>query len=210
MMERSESIKNIAKAIGLFRMKVEKIKKTSDNPFFKKKYAGLPEIMDAIATPLEESGLTFTQFPDGDSLTTILIHIESGEFFQASYVMHPEPEYTKEKDGGKVVWRSEPFYSPQAIGSCLTYMRRYALGAILSLNVVEDDDANVASGRREEIQPKRQEPEKPPAQKKTLMTDAVLQKVLTRMQTDKTALESAKKVYEISDEQLRKLEAVTA
>jgi hypothetical protein len=35
---------------------------------------------------------------------------------------------------------------PQGIGSCITYMRRYALAAILGLNIDEDDDGNSASG----------------------------------------------------------------
>ncbi|MEG2219786.1 MAG: ERF family protein, partial [Muribaculaceae bacterium] len=38
---------------------------------------------------------------------------------------------------------------PQGLGSCITYMRRYALGAILGLNIDEDDDANKASGLKE-------------------------------------------------------------
>jgi hypothetical protein len=34
---------------------------------------------------------------------------------------------------------------PQAYGSVITYQRRYALGAILGLNIDEDDDGNKAS-----------------------------------------------------------------
>lgn len=128
-MERSESIINLAKALQLFRLKVDKIVKSTENPYFKKKYAALPEILEAIQTPLDESGLTFTQLPDGDMLTTLLIHSESGEFIQSSYAMHPIKQ------------------DPQSIGSAITYARRYALGAILSLNVVEDDDGNNASGK---------------------------------------------------------------
>lgn len=35
---------------------------------------------------------------------------------------------------------------PQAVGSAITYMRRYALGAVLGLNIDNDDDGNAASG----------------------------------------------------------------
>ena len=35
---------------------------------------------------------------------------------------------------------------PQGQGSVITYMRRYALGAVLGLNIDVDDDANTASG----------------------------------------------------------------
>lgn len=159
-MERSESIKNIAKALQVFRMKVDKIKKTSENPYFKKKYAGLPEILDAIQSPLDEAELTFTQMPDGDSLTTILIHVPTGEYFQSTYAIHPVKN------------------DPQAIGSAITYARRYAIGAMLSLNVVEDDDGNSATGnevRKEEKKPVKSEkkevkPNLPPISEKQLIS----------------------------------------
>ena len=134
-MEKSESIKSIGKALGVFHTKVAKIPKTDENPFFKSKYAGLPSILEAIQKPLEESGLCFTQMPDGDGLTTLLIHSESGEFLQSTYKMIP----TKT--------------DPQSLGSAITYARRYALGAILGLNIDTDDDGNNAS------QPSKQQPQ---------------------------------------------------
>lgn len=127
-MEKSESIKNLALALIKFNSLVGKVKKDSNNPFFKSKYAALPDILDAIEKPLSESGLTINQFPEGDhGLTTILIHAESGEYMMATYTMTP----TKN--------------DPQGIGSCITYQRRYSIGAVLSLNIDEDDDGNKAS-----------------------------------------------------------------
>ena len=126
-MNKSDSIKNIAAALQLFHLKMGKVSKSANNPFFKSKYAPLPDILEAISEPLDESGLTFSQFPDGDSLTTILMHPESGEWIEASYSMHPVKS------------------DPQSVGSAITYARRYALGAILALNIDEDDDGNKAS-----------------------------------------------------------------
>lgn len=126
-MNKSDSIKNIAAALMTFQLKVDTIKKTAENPFFKSKYAPLNEILPTIQVPLAESGLIFSQFPDGDSLTTILMHPESGEWIEASYAMHPVKS------------------DPQSIGSAITYSRRYALCAILALNVDADDDGNAAS-----------------------------------------------------------------
>lgn len=88
-MTKSESIKEIAGALITFHLKVENIKKDSTNPFFKSKYASLSNILDAISTPLEESGLSFSQLPTGDSgLTTILMHSKSGEYLQADYPLY--------------------------------------------------------------------------------------------------------------------------
>lgn len=127
-MEKSQSIKSIAGAVMLFQTKIQPIKKDSSNPFFKSKYASLFAILDNIQIPLAESGLSFVQFPTGDNgLTTILMHSDSGEYIQAEYFMKPSKD------------------DPQGHGSAITYMRRYALGAILGLNIDEDDDANEAS-----------------------------------------------------------------
>ena len=128
-MQKSESITNIAKALILFHGKVGKIRKDSKNPFFKNTYASLANILESTNDPLNESGLTITQFPIGENgLTTILIHAESGEFMQAEYHMVPVKD------------------DPQGRGSALTYMRRYALSAILALVIDSDDDGNEASG----------------------------------------------------------------
>lgn len=124
-MEKSEIIVELAKALSLFQTKMEKIDKTASNPFFKSKYASLSSILEAIQIPLAESGLVFSQHPDKGELTTILIHTESGQYMMSSYDIHPV----------KV--------DPQGIGSAITYAKRYALCAILGLNVDEvDTDAN--------------------------------------------------------------------
>jgi len=126
-MEKSESIKNIATALNEFQRDVETIRKTETNPFFKSKYASLADILTVIRQPLADNGLSFVQFPKGKyCLETMLMHT-SGEWLAESYEMEP----TK-KD-------------PQGAGSVITYQRRYALGAILRLNIDVDDDANKAS-----------------------------------------------------------------
>jgi hypothetical protein len=47
---------------------------------------------------------------------------------------------------------------PQAMGSAMTYARRYALGSILNLNIDDDDDGEKAMGRqipkKDELTPK--------------------------------------------------------
>ena len=127
-MKKSENIGNIAAALHLFHVKVSPIKKDSENPFFKNKYASLSTILEQIETPLMEAGLVFSQMPDGDDqLTTLLIHVESGEYLESSYNITPVKR------------------DPQAVGSAITYARRYALGALLGLNIEEDDDANAAT-----------------------------------------------------------------
>jgi hypothetical protein len=131
-MEKTPSIKELAKALMLFHVKMGKISKDAANPFYKSKYASLSNILEQIQIPLAESGLCFTQFPtDNNTLTTILVHSESGEYIQGSYCITPVKN------------------DPQSVGSAITYARRYALGAILGLNIDDDDDGNAASGKGE-------------------------------------------------------------
>lgn len=126
-MERSGSIVNLSKALALFHVKVGKISKDAKNPFFKSNYASLPHILTEIADPLQEAGLIISQFPDEDGLTTLLIHSETGEYLSARYVM----PVAKAND-------------PQALGSAISYARRYAVSSILSLKI-DDDDAEAAT-----------------------------------------------------------------
>jgi hypothetical protein len=142
-MERSEKINELSKAVFKFHQEMGKIAKTSNNPFFKSKYADLPSILDAIREPMANAGLIFISIPDGEGLTTILIHSESEQFISANAIMKPIKN------------------DPQSIGSAITYQRRYSIGSILNLNIDVDDDANLASGKVEVKQPQQKPKEQP-------------------------------------------------
>lgn len=126
-MNKSDSIKELATALCKFQGAVETVRKEAVNPFFKSKYASLANILDVIRKPLFENGLSFVQLPAGEhNLTTMLMHV-SGEWIEETYSMTP----TKN--------------DPQGLGSVITYQRRYALGAVLGLNIDDDDDGNSGS-----------------------------------------------------------------
>ncbi|MDA1641800.1 ERF family protein [Bacillus cereus group sp. TH177-1LC] len=130
-MNRSESIAKLAKSLVLFNSEVNKIAKDADNPFFKNNYATLDTIIDEIRPILSKHGLSIMQIPSGDgqnvTLKTLLLH-ESGEWLESDELtMKPVKN------------------DPQAVGSCITYARRYSLAAFLSLNTGEDDDGNSAT-----------------------------------------------------------------
>lgn len=148
-MEKSENISKLCAALIVFDNEVGIIPKDSTNPFFKNAYAALPDILSAIKEPLHKAKLTVKQFPTGEhELTTLLIH-ESGEFISSTYKMKPAKD------------------DPQGEGSRITYQRRYALGAVLGLNIDEDDDGNKASEPQK--QPSQKQPEKQPEKKKEVL-----------------------------------------
>ena len=130
--QKSDSIANLTKALMVFSVKIDKIKKENTNPFFHSLYADLPAIQDAIADPLQESGLVVTQLPCGEGLITMLAHAESGEYIMANSTMKPIKN------------------DPQSMGSAITYQRRYSLAALLNLNIDKDDDGNAASALKAE------------------------------------------------------------
>lgn len=136
-MNKSDSIVNLAKALFKFQSSLSNIGKDATNPFLKNKYATLTNILDVINPLLSDAGIVIMQPPgtEGDmvTLTTILMHAETGEYMESKYSMIPA-----KKDA-------------QAVGSCITYMRRYAITSILKLNV-DDDDGNEASDVSKKIQ----------------------------------------------------------
>ena len=182
-MQKSESIKNIAAALITFHVKVDNIKKDAINPFFKSKYASLSNILEGIADPLTESGLTFVQFPTGENgLTTTLMHADSGEFMSSDYTMKPVKD------------------DPQGKGSVITYQRRYALSAILGLNIDEDDDANTATHGAAT-------PEKAEDVNKPWLNESSIEfaGAVEKMKAGKSSIEALRKFFKISKATEQKL-----
>ena len=150
-MEKSENIAEIIKALIKVQPQLKPAIKDKANPFLKSKYADLSGVWDTCRDLLKESGLAVVQVcgigDNGSYLETILMH-ESGQWISGKYPLKP----VKDDD-------------PQAMGSAMTYARRYNLAAILGI-VTDDDDAEGAMGRQTESKPKtatRPEPQRDPA-----------------------------------------------
>ncbi len=132
-MKKSESIKNIAKALAAFQAEVKNPANTETNPFFNSKYAPLNDILNLVRPLLSKHGLSVLQSPSGDgqnvTVTTLITH-ESGEWIES------EPLTLKADKA-----------TAQGAGSAITYARRYALSAMLGISSEDDDDGNYASGK---------------------------------------------------------------
>ena len=132
-MNKSESIAKLAEALSKAQAEMKGASADSTNPHFKSKYADLSSIWDACRKALTDNGLSVSQFPcdsiEGRAgLETILMH-SSGEWISQS-------ASTKiQKD------------DPQGVGSALTYLRRYALAAVVGVTQ-DDDDGNSASKKQ--------------------------------------------------------------
>ena len=141
MLNHSESIANLTLALSIVQGKMSHAVKDSANPFFKSKYADLESVWDACRTLLSENGLAVMQFPGiytehdkSMSLTTIISH-KSGEYIS--------------QEMSVPVTKADA----QGAGSALTYMRRYALAAVVGV-VQADDDGNAASSPKPVVKAK--------------------------------------------------------
>lgn len=103
------------------------------NPHFRSRYASLAAVLQAVLPAFNRNGLSIMQHPTlGDGvvhLTTMVAH-SSGQWMSST----ASTPLTGRRDA-------------QAVGSAITYLRRYAAQAIAGLPV-EDDDGNAASVRR--------------------------------------------------------------
>ncbi len=133
-MRMSESVANLSAALAAFQGEIRNPANTAHNPFFKSKYAPLPDILNLVRPVMARHGLALLQMPsaDGDEVQVhqVLLHC-SGEWIATP----------------PVVARAEKA-TAQGAGSAITYLRRYGLSAVLGISSEDDDDGNQASEKQ--------------------------------------------------------------
>lgn len=139
MIQHSTTITKLMGAMLAVQGAVDGVSKDATNPAFKRKYASLESVVDAIRPPCQANGIVVMQAPgtfrEGViSVETIIVHAESGEWIKSAL----------ELPLAKV--------DPQGAGSAITYAERYSLMALFNLPPI-DDDGNEAS--RETFRPQR-------------------------------------------------------
>jgi hypothetical protein len=142
---------NLFKSLAEFQNEVPIIHKGSKGYGYT--YADLPAIFEIINPLLKKYGLGFYQAVTVDGLLTTVFHSESGEMIQSITPM-PELGYEKvqkTKDGltidAFIIPGFEGMNKAQAMGSLITYFRRYAISAMLGL--VTDKDADTRNKKAE-------------------------------------------------------------
>ena len=181
-MKTSESITNIAVALHRFHGLMGKVGKDATNPHFKNKYASLSNIIEATTPHLNAVGLSIIQLPCESGLETMLLHT-SGEYISSVSL-------TPCKDAS----------NPQALGSALTYAKRYSYAGALNLNIDEDDDANAATVAPKQVpQPKPQAKVVPKAERIIVSEgDETFLKIVKAVSEGKATIQQAIDKYSIS------------
>ena len=127
---------------------LKKAAKSADNPYFKSKYAGLDEVIEACRNVLNKHGIAVTQTVEYTPEVT-----RKGEKSEDIYTT-PQQTFlvTTLLYGDQSIRSVIPLDykrgDMQSFGSALTYARRYGLAAICCLSTEDslDDDGNKAVG----------------------------------------------------------------
>ena len=128
-MYQSNEINELMSALAKAQGKMTGALKDCANPFYKSKYADINSVWTACRIPLSENGLAVTQ----------TVHEkENGEVYLKTTLGHSSGQWMASimpiriKNSGK--------NELQELGGCLSYLRRYALSALVGVTAAEEDD----------------------------------------------------------------------
>jgi hypothetical protein len=169
-------MKNLFKALADFQQEVPVIHKETQGYGYS--YADLPKIFEVINPLLKKHGLGFTQLINGQSIITVLFHVESGEQIESQ---------TDIPQGVQLKGMNDF----QVLGSAITYLRRYALSSILG--IVTDKDVD-AAGEQVKKEPK-----------KATIDTARFEKAIEAIQKNEFTVEDLKAKFELTDLQQKAL-----
>lgn len=129
-MHTSETVDALAAALAKAQGQMSNASLNKSNPHFRSKYADLSAIREAVTKPLADNAISYVQMTGTD---------ENGQFVLFTRLMHSSGQ-----------WMESRYPLPinvdkmQAMGSAISYARRYSLAAICGIAADEDDDAETA------------------------------------------------------------------
>ena len=148
-MTQSDQINELAKALIEFHRVVPPIKKETPGQIGTwkgYKYATLDTVLEIVTPLLCQCGLALSQTLDDGCVCTTLVH-HSGQFISSKT---PIPI--------NVQGQKETLSNAQILGVGITYLRRYAVSAILNLATEEDNDGVARQPRPQQAAPIKQYP----------------------------------------------------
>lgn len=123
--EATNAVLNFHQKLHRAKLAIGKVTKNANNPHFKKAYADINAIIEAVEPILLENGLLLLQPIHGNSVCTQIIDVDSGTMIESCMDLPTGLD-------------------PQKLLGAITYFRRGTLQSLLALQAV-DDDGNMAS-----------------------------------------------------------------
>lgn len=118
-------MKEIYEKLFILQKEQIKLKKDSNNPFFKSKYISLDNILEVYEPLFIKNDLLCLHYSKDNKLITELIDLKSEEKVSSEFNIYNN--------------------DPQKQGSEITYWKRYNLSQLLNIQTDTDDDWNKAS-----------------------------------------------------------------
>ena len=134
-----EEKKTLYSAFVKAQSEIPKVIRDANNPYFNSKYLTLEGLIEVVKKAFANNGLAFSQEP-----TTIEINNKIYVQIVTNIIHESGVEFPP-----KVFQMPVSKTGEQAIGSAITYAKRYALQSIVGISADEDDDANSAVGLTE-------------------------------------------------------------
>lgn len=158
-MKTSDQIDLLATALAKAQAEMGPAVKGSDNPFYRSKYADLASVMDACREPLTKHGLSVAQFPRVEYIGTPEIYewtSKSGDkrmgvkviccVFVETRMMHTSGQFIEESVSAMLASGD-----PQAVGSAISYLKRYSLQSVAGVPSADDDAESTAKSRESKL-----------------------------------------------------------
>lgn len=133
-MKTSESISKLAIALSKAQGSMGQAAMDSTNPFLKNRYASLTSVVTTCRAPLAENELSIIQTPTINLKSAPVVRL-------TTTLLHSSGEWVKETISLPLV-NEKGKSTAQSAGSIITYLRRYALSAMLGIVADEDTDGN--------------------------------------------------------------------
>ena len=112
--------KNIYQKLYEAKQEIGKVAKNAKNPHFKNTYADLNALIDAVEPILLEKGLLLLQPIKDGKVFTVITNVEDATFVESGIDLTSG-------------------LTAQALGSQITYFRRYTLSSLMTLQAIDDD-----------------------------------------------------------------------
>lgn len=200
-MKTSETIATLSKALANVQKTIKNPPKNKVNPHFNSRYVDLSDGLDTIRAALSAEGIAVIQgtelMNDFIFLNTRLAHA-GGEWIESTYPV------------------GNPGDRPQALGSAMTYARRYSIFGMVGVAGEDDDDGNAAEqaakdapqkGRSKAAPPKTATPGFTPEESETVFNvmKAVLDLVTSRDELVDWATENRDNKAKLTPEHNKKI-----
>lgn len=140
----SPSIAKLSSALAKVQAEIGHASKDRKNQHLGNQYATLESVIDAIREPFARHGLAFVQAPVPAVEGMGWVAVETVIVCDGEYLMSVcSVQYDAEEIGKDGKPRNSPLTKPQKFGVAVTYLRRYALSAMVGIGAdVEDNDGS--------------------------------------------------------------------